>query len=281
MIWPRTWPCRRRGRPGCRNWSRRRSSRLTGRRYCGCRRPPPSGRPGRPGAAATAIFAGPMTWFATRTLPTPAAAIAAASQIVATVTPIAPACTCISAMSGHFCTLVCGRRFAVWPSSAAIIVAMFRSSLDIDDERGGLQVLQRRAPVLAVLFLGSLPARPARAAASQASSRSSRAVAYGVMVTVTAPSLTGSSIREARKPDRSLAAGRGVLVERAGPEPRSGRVPRPGLWSTAPVRLARSTVGPPSRSTASPRGQGRIEPGKGQDRSPAQLAASASTTASG
>src|ERR1700736_58189 len=29
-------------------------------------------------------------------------------------------------MSGDFCTLVCGRSRAVWPSSAAIIVAMFR-----------------------------------------------------------------------------------------------------------------------------------------------------------
>ncbi len=181
-------------------------------------------------AAATVIFAGPMTWFATRTLPTPAAAIAAASQIVATVTPIAPACICISAMSGHFCTLVCGRRFAVWPSSAAIIAADVPvHHLDIDDQRGGLQVGQRRAPVLAVLLLGPVPGPAARAAASQASSSSSRAVAYGYMVTVTAPSLTGSSEsggQEAGQVTRGQAEG--MLVEHPRLDPGQAGCLRPG-----------------------------------------------------
>ena len=70
-----------------------------------------------------------MTSFATRMLATPAAAIAAASQMVATVTPIAPAVHLqqrdVRALL-HLRVRPQPRRPA--PSSAAIIAAMFARS---------------------------------------------------------------------------------------------------------------------------------------------------------
>ncbi len=91
----------------------------------------------------------------------------------------------------------------------------------VDDQGRGLQAVQRRHPDAGRTAPRRALWPPARAAASHSPDRSSRAVAYGCKVTVTAPSLTGRSVREARKTGRS-ARGRGEAVLVKHPRARRG-----------------------------------------------------------
>ncbi len=129
-------------------------------------------RPSPASRASSAALIGPIAWLAISTSERPASIIAAASQIVAVVSPIAPASSCIRPRIGLLWILACGRSAAGRPAMRRAISAMFRSTACRSRMRAGVAGSSRARPIIwrafcsrstQVTLLGKLPGITLRA----------------------------------------------------------------------------------------------------------------------